>query len=475
MSAGILQSGFRPPIVGQGVAFAGQPTLATTASYGVPVPGLSTRGILPGQVGGFSSFIGGNAFGDVDPISPGVQNQPGTLTVTGPSTVVAGGSGISAFGSGAVSVNAFNRAPGFDADPFTPGIQSQPGTVTATGPSRIVGGPNFAGGVARTSFGGIQTNTVGFTQGAVGFGVGGVRTSALGGFNRGAVGFGGVVDADPFTPGIQAQPGVITATGPSTVVSGGNAITGTLGAIGGAISGAVGAIGGALGLTSSGRNQVAVVDADPFTPGIQSQPGVVTAVGPSRIVGQTGVNSSGVFGGVVDADPFTPGIQAQPGILTTTATGGMLTSGVAGGYGQIVDADPFTPGIQAQPGVITATGPSTISNINQGVITSGAYGQTIQTNTYQQQAMLGTIANTALLTSGNFQNRAVGGVDLDPFTPGFQSTPGIVTQSGPSRVIGRVGFFDTCPWWLWPLLALLLLAGLIGGLYAYFRPRSSTV
>ena len=436
MSGGILQSGFRPPLGVAGVPLGVQPGFGAATTFGAPVQNISTRGILTGgagQVGGFSSFIGGNAFGDVDPISPGIQTQPGVLTATGPTTVIAGGAGGLGGIAGGVDINRFRTNGGFgsfnggvigggiggavfDADPITPGIQAQPGVVTPMGPPRVIGGPGFNGAV-RTSYGGIggvQTSGIaGFNQGfAGGVGaVGGMQTSS---FNR-SVGFGGVVDADPFTPGIQAQPGIVTATGPSTVV------------------------------------------------------------------GHTGgVNVSGIrTGGIVDADPFTPGIQAQPGILTTTgvATGGMLSSGFNGGaFGAIVDADPFTPGIQAQPGTVTVTGPTTtVSTINQGgVLTSGVYGQQMQGS-----VMHGTIHNANILNSGvgHYQSGIAGGIDADPFTPGIQSTPGIVTQTGPSRVIGRVGgesWFSCCPWWVWPLLGLLLLAALIGGLYAALRPKSSS-
>lgn len=546
MSSGILQSSFRPPVIGTGAPFGAQPPFNTAAPFGVSVPGLSTRGILPGgQVGapGFSSFIGGSAFGDADPISPGVQAQPGVLTATGPSTVVGGGFGgvgattfggnVGAFGT---SFNAFNRGGVVDADPFTPGIQSQPGVVTQVGPSRVVGGGAYGVGVARTSggiyssgvagvgavggfnrgFGGVvdadpftpgvqsQPGTVtavgpsrvvggpgygvgvGVNQTGYGVGVGGIQTSNIGSFNRGSVGFGGVVDADPLTPGIQAQPGVITATGAPRVVSTGSGISGAFGSIGGAITGAVGAIGGALGITNSGRGQPVVYDADPITPGIQANAGTVTAVGPSVVVGQSGgVNVSGIRSAAVyDADPFTPGIQAQPGIITATGPstgGGMLSSGAFGGFGGgIVDADPFTPGIQAQPGTVTVTGPTTtVSSINQGgILTSGVYGQTFQTNTVQHHVtpMLGSVGNVGILNSGgNYQRGIVGGVDLDPITPGYQTGPGLVTQTGPSRVIGRVGqsCFDCCPWWLWTLLGLLLLGALLGGLYALFKPKTT--
>ena len=139
------------------------------------------------------------------------------------------------------------------------------------------------------------------------------------GFNAG-----GIVDADPFTPGIQAQPGVITATGPSQVVGGGFA--------GGVAASGFRQPGFVQGNVGFGGIGGGVVDADPFTPGIQAQPGVVTATGPSRVVQQ----GNGAFGGFQQTSTF----------------------GAVGGG--LVDADPFTPGIQTQPGVITATGPSQI-------------------------------------------------------------------------------------------------------------------
>lgn len=458
MSGGILQSGFIPPLGAAGVPLGVQPGFGAATTFGAPVQNISTRGILTGgagQVGGFSSFIGGNAFGDVDPISPGIQTQPGVLTATGPTTVVAGGVGGLGSIAGGVDINRFRTPGGFgsfnggviggaaggaviDADPITPGIQAQPGVVTAVGPPRVIGGPGFNGAV-RTSYGGV----------------GGIQTSGIAGYSQGFAGGVGGIATGGFVGGAGAVGGMQTSSFNRSVGFGG---------VG------VGAVGG-------------VVDADPFTPGIQAQPGIVTATGPSTVVGHTGgINVSGIRtgGAIIDADPFTPGIQAQPGILTTTgvATGGMLSSGFnAGAFGAIVDADPFTPGIQAQSGTVTVTGPTTtVSTINQGgVLTSGVYGQQMQTSS----GMYGTIHNTNILNSGvgYYQSGVVGGVDADPFTPGIQAQPGIVTQTGPSRVIGRVGgesWFSCCPWWVWPLLGLLLLSALIGGLYAALRPKSSS-
>lgn len=125
---------------------------------------------------------------DVDPISPGLQGQPGTLTATGPSRVVGGGMlgsyrGVAA-GFGGVG---YGGATGVvDADPVTPGIQAQPGVVTPIGPPRVISGPGAAAGAGFSSI-------------------------ARPGF--------GAVDADPITPGIQATPGVVTPVGPPQAVS----------------------------------------------------------------------------------------------------------------------------------------------------------------------------------------------------------------------------------------------------------------
>ena len=89
-----------------------------------------------------------------------------------------------------------------------------------------------------------------------------------------------------------------------------------------------------------------IVDADPITPGIQSTPGVVTPVGPPRVVG-----GGPGFGGPVIGGPV---------------IGGPVYGGPRYGYGgfsrvgAVPDLDPITPGFQTRPGVVTATGPSTI-------------------------------------------------------------------------------------------------------------------
>ena len=389
-----------------------------------PVGGLPFA--RPGFPAGFNA---GGLVRDADPLTPGIQTQPGVLRPTGPSQFVPGGfpGGVAAsgfrqpgFGTGLAPgfvPGAVQGAVGFggvsagivDADPITPGIQAQPGVVTATGPGRVVQQGGFGG---------------------------------VGGF--GAVG-GGLVDADPLTPGIQAQPGTLTATGPTQIV-------------GGAVSGGVLSSGirqtslipGNVGF--GGFSGAGVVDADPLTPGIQAQPGVITATGPSRTV-QQGFGGAGGFGGIVDADPFTPGIQAQPGIVTATGPSQVVGGGAfgAGLHAPVIDADPFTPGIQAQPGTLTTTGPTQIVSQNVGAI--GGFQQ------------------------GSYGYGRVGGglVDADPFTPGIQTQPGVITATGPTQYVGgyQQGCEQYCPSWVWLLLCLLLTGALVAGIWTLWSRRSN--
>lgn len=92
-----------------------------------------------------------------------------------------------------------------------------------------------------------------------------------------------------------------------------------------------------------------LVDADPITPGIQSTPGVVTPVGPPRVVGGGPMIGGPVYGGPVYGGP-------------TSYIGGPPRYGYGGfsRVGAVPDLDPITPGFQTRPGVVTATGPSTI-------------------------------------------------------------------------------------------------------------------
>ena len=335
----------------------------------------------------------------------------------------------------------------------------------------------------------------------------------VGGLPYGRPGFpaglnaGGLVrDADPLTPGIQAQPGVIRPTGPSQFVPGG--LAGGVAASGfrqpgfgqGVAPGF--AQGGFQGGVGFGGVSAGIVDADPFTPGIQAQPGVVTATGPSRTVQQGGFGG-GFGGGVVDADPFTPGIQAQPGTLTATGPtqvvgGGVVTSsrqpsniGFGGFSGAgVVDADPFTPGIQAQPGVVTATGPSQV--VGGGAFGAGLLAPVIDADPFTPgiQAQPGTLTTTGptqfvgqnVGAIGGFQQGSyaygrVGGglVDADPFTPGIQAQPGVITTTGPTQYIGgyQQGCDQYCPSWVWLLLCLLLTGALVAGIWTLWKKNSN--
>lgn len=265
------------------------------------------------------------------------------------------------------------------------------------------------------------------------------------GFN-GAPFVGGVVDIDPISPGIQTQPGILTATGPSRIV----------GPMGGGMiaSGYQGTGFGGMGFGAGG-----VVDADPITPGIQSQPGVVTPTGPPRVVSGPGAIGGGMLGSGFMASGYrgvgATGINA----VNTTFAGGV-------GVGAF-DADPITPGVQGQPGVVTPTGPSRV------ISGPGAVGGVLS------GALAGGVMATGVGRSGFG--------DVDPITPGYQTTPGIVSATGPTRVVSGgfaanapygsavyasgVGLpvyrsYTCCPWWLWTILGLLLLSGLIAGLYS---------
>ena len=217
------------------------------------------------------------------------------------------------------------------------------------------------------------------------------------------------------------------------------------------------------------------LDVDPISPGIQTQPGVLTATGPSRVVGG-GMVASGYrgvgsgFGGIGYGGAA--GIVGGPGALGggVVASGyrGVGISGIGATYaggvgGGIVDADPITPGIQAQPGVVTPTGPPRV------VGGPGAVGS----------ALSGVFGGSAI--ASGMARSGFAGVDADPITPGIQGSPGVVTPIGPTKVVqagygsglypSQVGYgyrnCVCCPWWLWTLLGLLLLGGLIGGLYSW--------
>ena len=78
---------------------------------------------------------------------------------------------------------------------------------------------------------------------------------------------GPLIDADPITPGIQANPGVVTPVGPPRVVGGAPPI--------------------GFRPNPMGFSNYGAIDADPITPGIQTRPGVVTPMGPPRTIGMS--------------------------------------------------------------------------------------------------------------------------------------------------------------------------------------------
>jgi hypothetical protein len=129
------------------------------------------------------------------------------------------------------------------------------------------------------------------------YGCGGVPVPVAYGTGYGT-GYGGVIDADPITPGIQATPGVVTPVGPPRVVGGGAPI-------GVGIGGPVGVgIGGPIGVGVQrpiGGIGFGGIDADPITPGIQTRPGVVTPVGPPRVVGGNNFGISSIRPGFIPA------------------------------------------------------------------------------------------------------------------------------------------------------------------------------
>ena len=228
------------------------------SAYGTGYPGTLIGGV-PAM--GYSGVPMMGAGLDLDPISPGIQNQRGVLTPTGPPVMIPNGSmmgmgnmgimgnmgtiGASGYAnqglmaSGYQGIRASGIGAGFgafgsvvDADPLTPGIQAQPGIVTQTGPSVVVGGPGMMGGALSGGFGTSVT-----TSGVTGYGANALigNTAVMGNTammgNTGFIG-GAVIDADPVTPGIQAQPGLVTQAGPSQIIGNVNAGMGGLAASG---------------------------------------------------------------------------------------------------------------------------------------------------------------------------------------------------------------------------------------------------
>ena len=200
------------------------------------------------------------------------------------------------------------------------------------------------------------------------------------GYAPGAVGYGGVVDADPITPGIQSTPGVVTPVGPPRITGVGGGVG--IGGLGttytpgfGGISPSSGvAIGGPVGVPPIGYGNTAVGFSTPSpylpTGGVVGGPfaGGSVVGGPIGGVGFGGGPIGGGFGGV-----------PVGGVTTTTTYGGPRfgawfgpAGGVGiggpypgagfgvGGFNRAIDLDPISPGVQTRPGVLTATGPTRI-------------------------------------------------------------------------------------------------------------------
>lgn len=213
----------------------------------------------------YGSGPGSYAYGagpliDADPITPGIQTTPGVVTPVGPPRVagLAGGVVPPYGGSiGPIGATTYQTtAPGFGA--ISPssgiGIGVPPYPVGATsfgygtsGPivapplggaigvppigvppiGGPIGGPivgpvgGFAG--TTTTFGGPVGTGFGPGVGVgvnPGYGLGpGVAGGYGGSYLPGGMGIGGFprVDVDPISPGVQNRPGVITATGPTTM------------------------------------------------------------------------------------------------------------------------------------------------------------------------------------------------------------------------------------------------------------------
>lgn len=165
-----------------------------------------------------------------------------------------------------------------------------------------------------------------------------------------------IPDIDPISPGIQTTPGVLTLTGPTTLVSGaGYSSVGTSSSRN-------------IGITSQ---SFIPLDIDPISPGIQGSPGVLSITGPSQIA----IPSVGTQGGFIGTNSVSRVPIVTGNTLSTVHKGASFKFG----ENHIIDADPITPGIQTNIGVITVAGPSTViseeaitENLTTGFLTSRA-------------------------------------------------------------------------------------------------------
>ena len=170
-------------------------------------------------------------------------------------------------------------------------------------------------------------------------------------YGSGYGGYGGLVDADPITPGIQSTPGIVTPVGPPTIAG-----VSTYGPP--AISSYVPPV---------STFHTSVVAAPPILappilpPPITALPAVTQPLVPAPVVPTF---TGSVVGGPILRPTSFPGVR--PGFGGIGGIGGGLggIGGIGGGIGGIrrpgfgVDLDPITPGIQNRPGVVTPTGPS---------------------------------------------------------------------------------------------------------------------
>lgn len=179
--------------------------------------------------------------------------------------------GSYAYGNGAQYAAGYGAV---DADPITPGIQSTPGVVTPVGPPQVVGGT----GVGATTFGGP-----GFAPTAAPYPAGGFGATTVG--------------VPPIGTGFQQTTFQTTTSAPPPFVQGGfrpPIVSGPVGPVGpvggfntsfpaaGIRPGFGGQVGGPfIPQSNFGAFNRAGIDMDPISPGIQTQPGVVTATGPS--------------------------------------------------------------------------------------------------------------------------------------------------------------------------------------------------
>ena len=198
----------------------------------------------------------------------------------------------------------------------------------------------------------------------------------------------------------------------------------------------------------------------------------MTGVAPTT--GTITIGNETMFHSVVTRPVITSGVRSglnMPQTSIIQGVTGILDSGIAGAAAN----QPFTEGQTAYTSQMFS--PNMANPI-------GAW------SAKASPGMLGTIVGTNLLESGrvpagittipppiqsaliNDIVSSVGVVDADPFTPGVQTTPGIVTPTGPSSIVGKVGTscWDDCPWWIWSLIGFLLLGALIGGLYECLKP-----